>query len=322
MKKSLLVTLADEHQIDQAKQLFSSVYWNSGWKGDYMLLAYGIPEKKLRWFRKKGILIKKCRPIFRNENRFRSIVTCKFYMFVLEFKKWQNVVFLDSDIIVRASLDELAKVKGFAAVEEKILADQFISFSGSEQDNVLLRNLKENYDLGEMRFNAGVVAFNTKIINKKVFPELKILFNFYKRINLLNDQSILNLVFYKKWQRLPLCYNVSPYLLAHPFFIRNIKKIPGIILHFMSKRKPWDKGDPFNKEWRRNLEIAEFIDVNKPVPARDFDKKAIMKISRRVKIKMLTYTPVRIMDRWAGLFGLVLKERCPKIYEKLKRLAN
>ena len=41
-----MVTLADENYIDQAKQLFSSVYWNSGWKGDYMLLAHNIPESK------------------------------------------------------------------------------------------------------------------------------------------------------------------------------------------------------------------------------------------------------------------------------------
>ena len=47
MKKNLLVTLADENYIDRAKQLFSSVYFNAGWKGDYMLLAHEIPEEKL-----------------------------------------------------------------------------------------------------------------------------------------------------------------------------------------------------------------------------------------------------------------------------------
>jgi len=39
-KKSVLVTLADENYIYQAKQLFSSVYFNVGWRGDYMLLAH------------------------------------------------------------------------------------------------------------------------------------------------------------------------------------------------------------------------------------------------------------------------------------------
>ena len=52
-KKNLLVTLTEKNYIPQAKQLFSSVYWNAGWKGDYMLLAHGIPEKELKWLEKK-----------------------------------------------------------------------------------------------------------------------------------------------------------------------------------------------------------------------------------------------------------------------------
>lgn len=51
MKKNLIVTLADKNYIDQAKQLFSSVYFNAGWNGDYMLLAHEISESELRWFK-------------------------------------------------------------------------------------------------------------------------------------------------------------------------------------------------------------------------------------------------------------------------------
>lgn len=45
MKWTLLVTLADSSYLDQATQLFSSVYHNAGWRGDYMLLAHEIPER-------------------------------------------------------------------------------------------------------------------------------------------------------------------------------------------------------------------------------------------------------------------------------------
>jgi hypothetical protein len=51
MASNLLVAIADANHIDQAKQLFSSVYFNAGWKGDYMLMAHEIPEKELLWFR-------------------------------------------------------------------------------------------------------------------------------------------------------------------------------------------------------------------------------------------------------------------------------
>ena len=118
MVNNLLATLADKNYIDQAKQLFSSVYFNAGWKGDYMLLSYEIPEEDLQWFRDKGILIKRCEPIY-NQNiaHLPPVVEGKFYLFSHELKKWQNIIFLDADIIVRASLDDLTRIKGFAAVQ-------------------------------------------------------------------------------------------------------------------------------------------------------------------------------------------------------------
>jgi hypothetical protein len=55
-ERHLLATLADEAFLDQARQLFSSVYWKARWRGDYLLLAHEIPEGKLAWFRERGIL--------------------------------------------------------------------------------------------------------------------------------------------------------------------------------------------------------------------------------------------------------------------------
>ena len=120
MKKgrNLLVTLADNNYIENAKQLFSSVYHNSGWKGDYMLLVYEVPEKKLDWFRDKGIIVKRCPKIAKRrvwKNYFPNSVLSKFYLFTSYFQKWDRVIFLDGDIIVRSSLNKLARVNGFAA---------------------------------------------------------------------------------------------------------------------------------------------------------------------------------------------------------------
>jgi len=58
VKKNLLVTIANEKYVDLAKQLFSGVYFNAGWKGDYMLFSFQIPEEELVWFKRRGILIK------------------------------------------------------------------------------------------------------------------------------------------------------------------------------------------------------------------------------------------------------------------------
>jgi len=98
------VTLADKNYVKQAKQLFSSAYWNAGWKGDYMLLSHKVPEKELKWFRKKGILVKKCELFDKKDFEYwPPTILIKFYLFSTEFKKWKNVIFLDADIFVSFS---------------------------------------------------------------------------------------------------------------------------------------------------------------------------------------------------------------------------
>lgn len=91
-----------------------------------MLLAYQIPEKELRWFKEKGILVKQCKPFHTERAKAKRpfnarISTLKFFLFTSEFKKWQNIIYLDSDIIVRAPLDALTKIKGFAAKNSQII---------------------------------------------------------------------------------------------------------------------------------------------------------------------------------------------------------
>src|ERR1035437_2558156 len=123
MSKHLLVALADINCIDQVKQLFSSVYFNAGWKGDYMLMAHDIPEEELLWFRNKGILVKKCKPLhhgkasgieyaeinpleqkerieLRKRYRDAPVLLNKFELFTPEFKTWDIVLYIVCDIIV------------------------------------------------------------------------------------------------------------------------------------------------------------------------------------------------------------------------------
>lgn len=302
MKKNLIVTLADRNYINQAKQLFSSVYWNAGWKGDYMLLAHDIPEKELRWFRNKGILIKKCKSLYHKDfGRISRAVLDKFYLFTPEFKKWKNIVFLDGDIIVRASLDELTNINGFAAMPENILEDQFVK--SSQQ----LIKLKKIYNLKEPRFNAGVMAFSTNIIKKDSFSKLKLLFKKYEKVHLFQDQTVLNLFFYKKWIKMPQVYNVPPYLIAHPYFIKR-NKLKAIILHFIGERKPWHLEDPFYKEWNDNLKKAELIDLNKTVSAKKWTNKDIKRYSQYIKRRQIIYLPIYYIDRFIGKIGRLIKK--------------
>jgi hypothetical protein len=165
-KKDVIVTIGNEKFVDQAKQLFSSVYFNSGWKGDYLLLAHGIPEEKLAWFKEKGILIKKCDEIdtgLIGKFKCPAARTLKFALFTRFFKKWRTIVYLDADIIVKGCLDDLVHKNGFWACQENLrLKDHFISSPSS-----LRTELKKEYNLKQPAFNSGVMVFDTQIIHKK-----------------------------------------------------------------------------------------------------------------------------------------------------------
>lgn len=278
MKKNLLVTLATKEYLLLAKQLFSSVYFNAGWKGDYMLLSCLIPESKLTWFRQKGILIKECQPFYNKEEmkpltEFNMpILSLKLLIFNPEFKKWKNIIFLDTDIIVRASLNKLTKINGFAAVRDSAgaLINQFVC--ENKENSIFFRHLRQHYDLQQLSFNSGVMAFNTDIIKNNTFSKLKDLLHQYKEIHMTADQTVLNLFFYKKWQRLPLAYNPLFFVFKDICGQRLGEEVlqKSIVLHFAgfltyqfnsTKRKTF-----LFKEWRRNLHKAKLIDLNK-IPA-------------------------------------------------------
>jgi len=331
-KKNLLVTLADKNYIEQAKQLFSSVYWNAGWKGDYMLLAYKIPEKQLGWFRKKGILIKKCNLSSDHMiKRWPSVVLSKFYLFTPEFKKWKTVLYLDVDIIVRASLDELTKIKDFTATKGHkrllniCLKPMFIKLE--KRDISKLHELKREYDLNAGAFNSGVMAFSTDIIKKDMFKKLKNFSDRYRTICAGGDELLINLLFYKKWTRIPQVYNLYPDYLRYQTGLKP-KKIKGIVLHFVLN-KPWNKKSPFYKEWENNLKKAELINLKKPQTQKikKWTKQEINNYLRYLKkrgkifiYKKFIWKLSKKIDRYIGLAGIFLRENHPRLYYKLKKL--
>jgi lipopolysaccharide biosynthesis glycosyltransferase len=317
MKKSLLVTLADENYIDQAKQLFSSVYWNAGWRGDYLLLAHEIPNKKLKWFRKKGILIKKCKTLSTKTSGLGGrhlAVLSKFYMFTPEFKKWRNIVFLDADIIVRAPLDGLARVPVFAGtnlIPEK-LSSYLNNFSKlpPQEFETLYNEAKNFFDLSKKGFNSGVMAFNTCVIKEDTFSELVRLYDRYNPIINIADEIPLNFYFNGNYERLPCIYNV--YTSAIKGLGLDLKTFDAIIVHGMME-KMWDEKHPFYMEWKYNLDRADKIDLEKiPVPRR-LSKDKIMQYSKKLRFWIE-------VDKCLGKAGIFIKERNWYFYLKLKKL--
>ena len=273
MKNCLLVTLADDNYIERAKQLFSSVYWNAGWQGDYLLLTHNVDPANLVWFQDRGILVYPCDTDHLDivQSHWPRVIYSKFELFTLFFKQWKVVVYLDADIIVRSSINRLARVTGFAAVKDTSnLGMQFVNTFNVQDYSVirkrinLIRRRFAHYDLNTTGFNCGVMAFNTDLIDTGTTARLHQLFNAYSSDLFTCEQGILNLLFYRQWTALSPVYNLY---LESTLFQTGISPadIKGIILHFVIG-KPWDRVSFFYPEWKNNRDKAESIDFNSNPP--------------------------------------------------------
>lgn len=330
MKDNLLVTLADKNYILQARQLFSSVYWNAGWKGDYMLMAHDIDEKDLQWFRNKGFLIKECKTLYHGIMGYReypATVLDKFYLFTKEFKKWEHVVFLDVDMIVRANIDKLTRTNSFSSPKTCI---NYFKYYFAQDKCPEREMLEKEYNLQRPAFNSGVISYNTQIINDHTFDELQALFYKYARI-CESDDPILNLYFYKQWTKIPVVYNV----LIHMFGLKKFNN--AIILHFSKpgnfrekNLRPWEEGNPYYHEWKSNLDKAEYIDLNTIQPAKKWNFFEIKFHSLFINLYIyvnIAYDVLKTLfyhmpDRLMGKTGTFIKRINPKLYYWLKNVKN
>ncbi len=333
--KKLLVTLADQNFVEQAKQLFSSVYWNAGWQGDYMLLSHQIEEANLLWFRRKGIIVKECQPLYDGrflKNIHTPTVLSKFYLFTKAFKKWDNIIYLDADIIVRSSLDFLTqppKEKLLCVKSTTFLKRYFLPFKKWEEFELL----KKNYNLRCPAFNSGVMSFNSHIIKENTFDDLVSIFYKYKNI-CTGDEPVLNLYFHKQWLKLPIIYNVrSNYLSV-------CKNFNGIILHFATpfttrknNLKPWQKENPYHKEWLLNLKRVERIDLKNTPPPVYWNplKKAlnmvivkscleVSYIKQQLENMALYLTELHLKDKIIQQIGLIIKKINNNWYVSLRKI--
>ncbi len=326
--KYLLVTLADRNFLNQARQLFSSVYWHAGWRGDYMLLAHDIPDKELEWFRNKGILIYNCQPFTTGkvgQEEYPAVVLDKFYLFTPYFRRWEKIIFLDADVIVRASLNSLTLTNGFAASEATDL-DLRHEFGISPRH--IFVELYREYPLRGPAFNTGVLVFDTGIITDGLFECILSLYRKFGALNRYGEEATLNLAFYKNWIELPTIYNTQGDYMAIKYSI-SIKKIRAIILHFAIPIKPWMVVSPYEAEWRENLAQAEAMDLTHRPPATkvwtDREIKTYLFLIFWEKfLSPITWTRrlTHKLNWFIGQIGLLVKKISPDLYETIRFKKN
>ena len=335
MKKDLIVTLADKNYVTQAKQLFSSIYFNSGWKGDYMLISDNIPEEDLDWFKKKGIIIKKFKPISeRKWGRWPTSLLLKFNIFKPEFKKWKTIICLDADIIVRASLDKLKEVKKIAAIPGETNFKDKMKRSSFPKE--LFKKIEKDYDLNFQNLNGGMIVINSSIIKKETFKEIISLVKKYENYLVETDEAILGLYFNKKIESLPKVYNALPIIFNNKYIIK-FKDVDGIIIHFVpgmyehfipvEKLKPWHPQNYFYPEWKKNLDKADLINLKKRLHAGKIwtNEEIIEKenfynsLKKRHSISMELMTFILKIKGIIGKNRLFIKYNHPRLYYFIKK---
>ena len=87
----------------------------------------------------------------------------------------------------------------------------------------------------------------------------------YRDLSRFGEQLWMNLYFYRKWERLPMEYNLFA---SYVHTKRRVpkKQVDGVVLHFPrcgneEGFRCWTMSNPFYDEWKRNLQRAELIDL-------------------------------------------------------------
>lgn len=231
---------------------------NSIWYNIYILVLpnFSIISKhrleKLSKYR-FSIFIITVNPIFQIINRPKTKLLRLFLPEILPNVKM--IIHLDSDTYIFKDLDGLFSI---------------------DMNNLLIRGILDFDFYGEMKkfgitkidryINSGVILMNLDEMRKEHFIEKVSNFIFKNGSNLvLNDQPIINIIFYKKCDLLPLQYGFHNWFcnenLFKKFFrasyfykyysVEHVHKIIYnlTIVHFMAKPWKYNGSSPYSREW-------------------------------------------------------------------------
>lgn len=235
------------------------------------MLAHEVPDSELRWFEERGILVRRCEPLFTGElGGMPAVLTSKFYLFRGEMRRWRTVVYCDADALVRSPLDELCDLAGFWSVLD---VSRWVRFQILTSESTRRRGIDPTVAAATIRavhrrlkprspcFCAGFFAFTTDLIEDGTFRDLAATMERFHTVSEYGDQLAFNLFFADRWQRLSPVYNVQLSGEANQWNLAP-EAIDGIVLHYTTPDKPWRTRNAFFEEWRRSLERADALDLS------------------------------------------------------------
>ena len=316
MKNKVLATLVDKNHLEYAKALFASAHFNGGWDGDYLLLAHDIDPPSLSWFEEKGIKIKHCQPLkdyHKDVPGWKHIFLSKLYLFEEDMKRWNKVIYIDVDCLIRSSINRLTAVKTIAGVP--FYHDRYYRFY--KREKIKSQNL----------FYTGVFSIDTSTIQSDTFIKmLEIAKDLHQEFpqgveQMSHEEVVISKYFNYQFEKLPITFNTVP-LIFHRALGVPVSSLQGIIIHFASyylEDKPWNQSNYFYPDWKSNHDRADEIDVYNPV--KGVKKWTTLEMWRyQIWLKSLFWVR-RVgfkVDRLIGNIGLFIKSVNPRFYFFLK----
>jgi alpha-1,4-galacturonosyltransferase len=165
------------------------------------------------------------------------------------YPRLSKVIYLDSDLVVRADIAELFHLGNLGAHVLAAVPDG--NFDSWEEYNPKDSRHLRHIEPDQPTFNAGVFVTDLSRWQKQEVLEklegwIKIhrqaLEEFY-----FGTQSIMNLAFYRDFQQLPPGWNVQPMGWHDDIPERTLQN--GKILHWAGKRKPWLADGLYKEYW-------------------------------------------------------------------------
>lgn len=195
---------------------------------------------------------------WKNEN----LVYLRFYIFEI-LKKYDKVLYLDSDIVVNSDISELInfdiKKKALAAaIDTTYISRYFLKKSNQYINSYEILKIKDPF----LYFNAGVLLLNPKYINELI--NIEDLYNLCKNNKYVwKDQDILNKLFHEHFLILDSKWN---FLVS-----KNTKYKSELIENILPSSKIYD--NYFSSRISPN--ILHFVNKSIPSLSRNLDKSHI-----------------------------------------------
>lgn len=324
MKKSILLTVANENYLEYAKQLYSGAYFKGKWRGKVGLITDSNNKKKLEWFLKRGIKIfnhklhkdlKKKDSIYSNTTLF-----LKFEIFNPKYKIYDQIIFIDCDVIIKKDITGLLHLsEPIHACEDYFMCKHRgskprLRYQFNDENESLIKELKKEHNLKRTSINTGVLVINPKKINlsydKIISAAIK-----YKEIAHYRDQSILNL-FIKKWTHLSIPYNFVTDVFPDKF-----EKKESIIIHTIVIN-PWEEKSRYYKNWITSYRKADQIDFNTNTNKKPGTYlKSSFSLTLYLELhKFENHLRYEIFHKFLGKIGPKIKELSPRAYNFLKKI--